>query len=64
MEMYAVTIDQNEASKTLFTLAADPEEAGVKFNRHLTCQWVGRPWEDPDTFLVGVFDKLVDGETI
>ena len=60
-ETYEVVIEHNGEEKRLFTTAESPEHAATKFNRHITCQWIGYPWEEPEQLLDGTIDKLENG---
>jgi len=62
--LYEVVIEYESREKRLYTVAASEEEASNKFNRHITCQWVGYPWDGPETLLEGTFDKLENGAMI
>ena len=50
--------------KTMYTEARDPEEAATKFHRYMACQWVGYPWDGPESFLAGVLDAIKNGVRI
>lgn len=63
-EIYEVVIHHEHQQKRLFTKASSEEEAGTIFSRFLICQWDGYPWDSPETFLAGVFDKFADGDII
>ena len=62
--LYATEIAYQGESKTIYTVADDYEEAGQKFHRYLVCQWVGYPFDGPETLMAGVFDKIEDGSII
>lgn len=61
---YEVVIDHNGEEKRLFTTAESLEEAAAKFNRHITCHWIGYPWEAPEDLLDGTIDKLQNGANV
>jgi len=63
-ELYEVVIQHGDVTKRLVTSAQSEEDAASKFNRHLACQWVGYPWEEPEEFLDGVIDKIQNDATI
>lgn len=62
--LFEVVLEHNSRTKHLFTLADSEEEAGQKFNRYITCQWIGYPWDGPETLLEGTFDRIIDGVMI
>lgn len=60
-DLYVVTIEHDNREKKLYTIADSEEEAGTKFHRYIICQWIGYPWDGPETLLEGTFDKISDG---
>lgn len=63
-EMYFVDVEFHDDVKRLYTVAKYPELAAEKIHRHIICQWVGGIFEDPETLLEGVFDKLENGSVV
>ena len=63
-ELYEVVIQHGDVSKRLVTKAVSEEDAASKFNRHIVCQWVGYPWEDPEDLLDGTIDKIENDGSI
>ena len=64
MDLYVVVIEHESRRKELYTYAESEEEAGMKFHRYIVCQWIGYPWDDPESLLAGTFDKLENGATL
>jgi hypothetical protein len=62
--LFCTKVTYQDYEKTLYTVAHSYEEAGQKFHRHMVCQWIGYPFDSPETLLEGVFDKIEDGAFI
>jgi hypothetical protein len=64
VDLYEVIIRHNTEEKRLYTYAASEEEASNKFHRYIVCQWVGYPWDTPESLMCGTFDKIKNNDTL
>lgn len=62
--LFEIVLEHNEDLKYLYTEADTEEDAGEKFHRYICSQWIGAPWDSPETLLAGTFDKIENGVMI